>query len=176
MNRLAATLLVLGLLAGPAARAMPPAPGPEIARACADESLPWALAACIGHLADQRLMEIEARIAHLGATAASVRLGVLWALRHAASAAQRQWRSEMEDTCRKTPGPVERQQCRLAGALARTALLERVIANAFAAQGTTERPAPVACDLLIRLLRHPRAQVDCTWPGLLPDAPRLAFR
>lgn len=124
-------LLLTALAAAPAIA------GPAddlIRRGCGIEILPRARAACIGALADGRLLAIETRLSGATAGIQGATGPTLRAFEKNLAALQKAWQDDLRTACPQRD-PVARQTCRLERILARSDQVDTVLETAFAPLG-----------------------------------------
>jgi len=123
-------LILLAALAAPNAAAESRIDLAPAAIRCGQEE--GARAACLGVIADTRMVAMERRIAALAAAGQAGDPGALVERARALERAQARWRETVESRCGARRGALARQRCRLDAALAREAALAPILARAAA--------------------------------------------
>lgn len=115
-----------------------------ISTACGAESTAHGFAACVGVLADGRLLAMDTRIATVTGRLAGVDPQMLARFERDLTTIHRTWRRGMEDACRDRTGgdSGQRQVCRLDATLAREETLDSLLAEAFGALGAGQAADP----------------------------------
>ena len=111
----------------------------RVERSCASEFLQGARAACLGYLAEQREMAMEAQIASTLAGLQAASAAELRALAIRYRDAQATWRAEVAQDC-SGEDALYQQRCRLAAVLAREEEVSESLARAAADLGGPEPP------------------------------------
>ena len=128
----------------------------ETSRPCRVERLDHAYAACVEHLAAQRIAAMEAKIGHVLSGLQAAYQPELTALETRYATAQKNWKAGIERGCADTftDRPRAMADCRLSAVLAREAQLTESLARAADDLGGArphDIPVPDAVEVLVPL-------------------------
>ncbi|MEM7505574.1 MAG: hypothetical protein AAF415_02425 [Pseudomonadota bacterium] len=105
------------------------------ATACAIEATEHGRAACLGLLADNRLLALETRLSNITAALQGATAAGIVEFERGLYVDQTRWRREITRECGKASSSLARETCRLGAIAAREDQIDAVLARAFAPLG-----------------------------------------